>query len=56
MKYFMAFMSIPNPNPPSIPVMNLNVLLLSLYPANCVKLSIKDGVNSMIAKAINVLL
>lgn len=50
MKYFNAFMSIPKPNPPNRPVMNLNVLLLSLYPFNCVKPSIADGNNSNIAK------
>ena len=50
MKYFNALINIPRPNPPSKPVMNLNVLLLSLYSNNCVKPSIADGINSIIAK------
>ena len=42
-------MSIPKPNPPIKPVMNLNVLLLSLYPFNCVNPSIAEGINNIAA-------
>lgn len=52
MKYFKALTSIPKPNPPSRPVMNLKVLLLSRYSKNCVDPSIADGINSIAASAI----
>ena len=49
MKYFVALINIPNPNPPVNPVINLRVLLLSRYPSNCVNPSIADGINSIAA-------
>ena len=50
MKYFNAFTNIPKPKPPNKPVINLNTLLLSLYPKNCVKPSIAVGTNNNTAK------
>lgn len=53
MKYFMAFISIPNPNPPSNPVMNLSVLLLFLLFRNCVTPSIAAGISNITANVSN---
>ena len=54
MKYFNALTSIPNPNPPSKPVMNRKVLLLSRYPMNWVNPSTAAGINSVAAIVIMV--
>ena len=56
MKYFNAFTNIPKPKPPNKPVMNLNVLLLSLYSKNWVNPSIADGINNKIANTIKYML
>lgn len=50
MKYLKAFINIPKPNPPNIPVINLKTLLLSLNSKNCVVPSIADGTNNRTAK------
>ncbi|AMK16284.1 hypothetical protein YLM1_1729 [Methanobrevibacter olleyae] len=44
MKYFKAFINIPNPKPPNKPVRNLNQLLLNLHPYNCVNPSTNAGI------------
>ena len=44
----MIFISIINPIPPTNPVINLRLLLLSLSPNNCVNPSIVTGISSII--------
>lgn len=49
---FNVLTSIINPIPPDKPVINLKILLLSLYPNNCVNPSISVGINKNMANIV----